>query len=614
MAAPAPHKNMSDSRGPATDAGSSASAGGPAAVLLIFAWFALTAGLGEAGVLLVRRYVFHRLTWTSIHAVWMAPVANLALLALPALGLALLARLRRDLVPTALLTGALAFFTSMMLLEVAANGGLALWAMILISLGVAVQLGRRLTEYPERFMALIRRTMPALGAIVILLAAGLTGWEAWREHRGLRAAAAEGHPNILLVILDTVRASSLSLYGYSRPTTPNLERWARGGVVFEEAIAPAPWTLPSHATMFTGHWPHELSVRWHAPLDGRYRTLAESLRDRGYVTAGFVANHYYATRETGLQRGFLHYEALPRDAVQILRSSLLGQVVESMIRHHRYHYVPERNTHLKQAGEIRQSFLAWLTRAEPRRWFAFLNFIDAHRPYAPPKPWDERLTVGRQQVDRYDQSLAYLDNQLAGLLADLERRGQLGNTLVIVTSDHGEQFGNHGLFGHGNGLYRRLVRVPLILWWPGKVPAGVRVAHPVTLRDLPRTILDLLGEDDPAFRGTSLRETWQPDGNYPDTVFTEVEQTIHRPRAPAFHGPMQSLLTREMHYIRRGDGWEQLFDLTRDPAEYVNVADSVGYGRSLDAFRRALGAYYPGADTLSYRGSRPGSVMAPALP
>ena len=564
-------------------------------VLLAIVWFALAAGLGEAAVLLVRRFVFHRFTWSSVDVVWMAPVSNVAFLIVPAFILSLLAALRPRWVPLPLLGAVLALFTTAALVEVAANGALATWAIAMLALGVGIRLGSRLQGGSDGFVRLLRHTTPALAGLVVLLALAVPGWRILRERQAMGRIAPSDRPNVLLVILDTVRAASLGLYGYSRPTTPNLERWAERGVVFDEALAPAPWTLPSHGTMFTGHWPSELSARWHVPLDDEFPTLAEALRDGGYVTAGFVANPYYTTRESGLSRGFVHYEALPTNAIQILRSSLLGQVVEGMVFRRRYHYDPERTTHRRRAAEVRQSFLAWLPKADGRPWFAFLNLFDAHKPYNPPEPFASRLTGADQEVDRYDQNILYMDHELGLLFDDLERRGLLDNTLVIVASDHGEQFGGHTLFGHGNGLYRRVIHVPLVIRWPGLVPEGVRVARPVTLRDLAPTILDLIGAPRGSFEGTPLRQAWLPDGIYAETIFSEVEEALDRPGAPASLGPMQSLMADHMHYIRRGDGHEQLFDLRTDPQEYTNLADSASRLAVLKRFRETLPSFYPPA-------------------
>jgi len=129
-----------------------------------------------------------------------------------------------------------------------------------------------------------------------------------------------GMPNVLLIVLDTVRAKSLGLYGYGRPTTPRLERLARYGTVFKSAFSTAPWTLASHATMFTGRYPHELSTGFLSPLDTTYLTLAELFTSEGYQTAGFAANTFYASQEFGLSRGFTHYEDYRVSGRQVLDS------------------------------------------------------------------------------------------------------------------------------------------------------------------------------------------------------------------------------------------------------------------------------------------------------
>ena len=154
----------------------------------------------------------------------------------------------------------------------------------------------------------IRIAIP-LGLLTLLVAGGL-GLDSWRDYRARSRAIAttigsDSKPrNVILVVLDTVRADRLGLYGYSRNTTPNLDGLARRGVVFDRAFSTAPWTAPSHASLFTGRWPHELSVGWNRPLDGASPTLAEFLRAQGYATAGFVANTTYCSYETGLARGF----------------------------------------------------------------------------------------------------------------------------------------------------------------------------------------------------------------------------------------------------------------------------------------------------------------------
>jgi hypothetical protein len=169
--------------------------------------------------------------------------------------------------------------------------------------------------------------------LAVATVAGILMLPRLRERRALGKLppAAEGVPNVLLLVLDTVRAASLSLYGYPRPTTPNLEKWAAKGVVFERAIAPAPWTLPSHGSLFTGRHPQELSGEHLVPLNEEQPTLAEALRDAGYATAGFAANPTYTTRASGLARGFARYEDFPITWGRFLISSWLSRMISQRL-------------------------------------------------------------------------------------------------------------------------------------------------------------------------------------------------------------------------------------------------------------------------------------------
>ncbi len=332
--------------------------------------------------------------------------------------------------------------------------------------------------------------------------------------------------------MDTVRAESLGLDGQGRPIAPALERLARRGVRFERARATAPWTLPSHASMFTGRWPHELSTRLDRPLDSTYATIAEFVRDRGYDTAGFVANTFFCSRWFGLSRGFVHYEDVAEDANEVLRSSGLGRsIVHKLLM--TTNDRPTAYFERKDAATINAEVKAWLKhRPKDRPFFAFLNYYDAHDPYLTPeeegqhasrhdrstaeleilRDWHRKSRGGvreehaRLARESYEECIGYLDRQLGRLFEDLETMGVLENTVVVVTSDHGEEFGEHGFFGHGQHLYSQEVHVPLFFIAPGRIPAGQSVATPVSLRSLPATLVDLLGMSAGSpFPGGSLR-------------------------------------------------------------------------------------------------------------
>ena len=553
-------------------------------------WFAIVAGLLEAAILLVRRFVFVRFTWSTIDVIWMAPLANVLMLAAPALILAGLARWGPDLTSRAVAPG-FAGLSVAGLLIVLGNGALHPVSIILLALGSTV-LVYRLTETRRGALErLIMRSTPMLAVLVALTAAGMRLQAVVAERLAIAATpAGAGQPNVLLIILDTVRAASLSLYGYPRPTTPGLERRAPYWVVFDRAFAPASWTLPSHGSMFTGHWSHDISRGWHSPLKISEPTLTEVLRTRGYVTAGFAANYFYTTRESGFIRGFMHYEDLPMDPVQVLRSSILGQILSQLKRSRTYSYDPVRVTREKPAGEIVDDFLHWLPARRGRPFFAFLNIFDAHRPFSPPSPYSEMLTGARRGMDRYDQEILYVDAQLDRLLSTLEKQGLLQNTLVVIAGDHGELLGEHRGHGHGSSLFRRALQVPLLLHFGDRIPAGRRIARPVSTRDIPATILDLIGVAD-TLQGYSLATTWRGNGStYPDTVLAELDKTKDPEKWLATYGPMLTVIGGGYQYIRRGDGEERLYDVMGDPLEIWNLRDSMEYRPILEHLRRTAWA------------------------
>jgi len=176
-----------------------------------------------------------------------------------------------------------------------------------------------------------------------------------------------------------------------------------------------------------------------------------------------------------------------------------------------------------------------------------------------------------------EATIAGLDADVGALLDSLEASGRLRNTLIVVASDHGEEFGEHGLFGHGNSLYRPALRVPLLVRFPSRAPQGIRLAAPVTLRDIPATVADLLGVDGwPEEAGASLARHWSGNGTTaPDAVLSEVRFARNLPpQFPVSKGNMKSIVMNNWHYIRNGDGKEELYDLTRDVDEQVDLTAS----------------------------------------
>jgi arylsulfatase A-like enzyme len=488
-------------------------------------------------------------------------------------------------------------------------------------------------------LKLVRRTTPWLiGALLAIMLAKICG-RAWSEHRAMaglpppRAAAR----NVLLIVWDTVRAGNLSLYGYGRATTPNLERFAGRGVRFDLAFATASWTLPSHASLFTGRWPHELGANWTSPLRPDVPTLAEFLSARGYDTAGFVANLEYCGRETGLDRGFAHYADYPiglyetfgryvglGHRMELLSWACIMERVVEKASGLKWELIPQSSEHAKRGAQVDREFLDWQSWQQGRRrpFFAFLNYNDAHTPYEVPdrampgfglRPatCHDRLTLRRwtghekaklayndvrMASDVYDDCVSYLDQRLGVLLEELGRRGVLDETLVIVTADHGEHLGDHLLFFHGCSLFRQVVQVPLVIVESKGPTAGRVVAEPVSLRDVPATIVDMLGlGQDAPFPGRSLARFWSEGPGRtkptPEPLLMEMDKPlllVNEGREPAAKGPMKSLVAGGMHYIRSADASEELYNLASDPEERLNLAGAPEASEILRRFRAGL--------------------------
>lgn len=572
-------------------------------------WFALGAGLVEAALLTAHGRLIHGFIYLSPHLVWMAPSANLFWFGAGLLVLTVLAAAVPALrTPRAALI-AFGFLAALSILLIPSQ--LHRLAATLFALGIAVQGTRLVLPRIAAFDRIVSRTLPWMIALVVALGLGVFGWEAYRERRdlGRLPAPRAGAPNIVLLVLDTVRKASLSVYGYDRPTSPALERWARRGVRFDHAFTTASWTLPSHASMFTGQLPSAMSAGWLTPLDETHPVLGERLREQGYRTAGFVANILYCNRNFGLARGFIRYEDYRVTAGELVVNSSIGRALSES------HWVRRLTGHYdilgrKKGATVTDRFLNWQRETEGP-YFAFLNYFDAHQPYLPPadlasrfgpvtardfsllelRPYmgkiekaETELTPEQVQAERnaYDATLAYLDGEVDRLLTELDRRGALANTVVIITSDHGEQFMEHGLMDHGNSLYRFATEVPLLLIGGPGVPAGAVVSTPVSLADLPATVMDLTGTGGRAFPGRSLRPGWTGNGEPAGPVVSETWGP----------GPIRrftAVVADDYHAIWSADSAE-LYSLSADPEETTNLARTPGGPARLGALRTLLGS------------------------
>lgn len=562
----------------------------PSRVLALGLWLGSLAGMGEIILLELLRFRVQPFLGPAPPVPWIAAITDLLVFGLLAGVIALVAIRKR--VRASRISALLAF---LLLLSLALHFREQLHgaALAVLAAGAASQAGKGIAAYWNGLHRMIRRTAVPMALLVIAAAAArpIVQWRAEMRALSRLPEARSGAPNLLLIILDTVRAANLSLYGYERETSPALARRAAGGVTFDRAISPAPWTLPSHASALTGLYPHDLRADWFVTLEEEPWTLAEALAGRGYLTGGFVANRVYTNRFTGLRRGFAHYDDDVIRPSEFINSISLGQTLGGLEWLRRLVGYREELGR-KSAEAVSSEFLEWHAGVGDRPFFAFLNFFDAHDPYLPPDEFARPFRGGssacdqasiqahdvrtREEmqgcVDAYDAAILALDARLEDLFGELERRGALENTLVIVTSDHGEEFGEKGVIQHGRSLNFPSVHVPLVLLFPGRVPAGHRVASTVSLRDLPATVSDLLDLGDLAPSGESLARFWQPGregegaGEAQAPVLAETSGLpVMRPHNPVSRGHMQATFEGDLYFVRNGDGSTELYDIVLDP-------------------------------------------------
>ncbi len=637
----------------------------------------VASGFLELAVLEIQLHVRHRVDWhclmISRHITWMLPAtAPLVIVLLAAIlvwpALALLARRNRRGRRASPLAVAWAWGwagtvlgTLLLLGPLLAIRALHPAAAVALALGVGFRLGRWMVRPTAGW-----RRLSYVGAGIVILAMPACLFARWnavvRTPVLSPSRPVAGSPNLLWIVVDTLRADHMSLYGYDRPTTPEIQAWAKEGITFETARSAAPWTLPSHVTMFTGLWPFEHIAAVDRAYRGPSPTMAEHLRARGYQTAGVVANVRMCNMAYGVGRGFDYYLDYPCNQEISLRAmmynSSLGSTVMGICRRMKLPVAPPTPFGLQRtAPEITADGRAWLAGYDRSRsseapgsrrpFFLFMNFMDVHGPYlptpgaarrfwagptpakplaspgsglkalraleaAPPEHREQRLReleeARSRLTDLYDECLHGLDAELGRFLRELRASGRLENTWVVITSDHGEDIGEHHSFGHGGNLYNEQTHVPLVVIPPlgdgtgTDVAArlrGRRVDVPVSLRDLPRTLTELLfaGRDNP-FPGHSLARFWDASGPVQaDPVLSQLEE----PRlagddfAADQMARINSLIDEDYILIDTGGNLPELYTL-EDRKQQRNLAAQPDQRsrlerlqRTLDALRRASG-------------------------
>jgi arylsulfatase A-like enzyme len=580
------------------------------ASLLDVLWLAL-AGTAVVTIIHVaqtefRFRVLKEFTWSSREFAWLSLGGYLLWFlaaAIPVALMVLLARRWTGLRFAASIFASIAVFAVLLLYQKIHPA-----SQVILAIGLGTVIGSRISADRTRGMRWVRR-VAVVGIFALGVIGLLSGGRLSRPSVPVASGANADLPNIVLLILDTVRASSLSLYGYARPTTPILDGLARESTVFDAAFSVAPWTAPSHASMMTGLWASQAGADYLNPMHDSLTTVAEVLTGRGYATGGFMANAGYAGYQLGISRGFSHYEDFPFSFRQALWSTTLSQTgsgrlileglengerwrIRNAITHLNLRTETVRKSQPQTAADIAHNFLAWRDGEARRPFFAMLNFMDAHAPYEPPAEFRIRFNNGETEQDRYDGGIAYEDSIVGSIIEQLRQRGDLEHTVLIVTADHGEQFGEHGLDSHGNSLYLPLLHVPLLVRAPGRVPAGQRIVPIVSLRDMAATLVDLAGAPAGTMPGTSLAHAWTTgsnDGLSP--IMAEAAAAVNPSKVNLTRfGPIKASLDSVGHFIHYGDGREAFFDWRTDSAELNDLAATSEGQAALPHYRTIISA------------------------
>ena len=373
-------------------------------------------------------------------------------------------------------------------------------------------------------------------------------------------------PLAVVYLVDTLRADHTTPYGYARDTTPELQRFARDAVVFEQAISHASWTKPAVASLFTSLLPgRHRAVQLRDRLDGGYVTLAEMLEAKGYATGAAIANSVIYGQGTNFEQGFDFYAGL--------------------------HGAGDRPSKLVEAAGVVDEALRWLDARRGFPAFLYVHTMDPHVPYAPPPPFDRKYEPPpapdhpavdprsdykepkdrERMIAQYDGDIAYGDQEFGRFIRGLQARGLYDDALVVFVADHGEEFLDHGQFLHGKSVFDELVHVPLIVKFPDRRDAGARVKQQVQLVDLVPTVLQSQGlpvPEPPHIAGHPLQALLRGRAPEPPAV-SEISH-----RGFVAHG----MRTSRDKYVRRfsPDEDELYFDLVRDPAEQTNRLDQAG--------------------------------------
>jgi len=448
--------------------------------------------------------------------------------------------------------------------------------------------------------------------------------------------------------MDSVRADHLSCYSYHRETSPNIDKIAQKGVLFEKAFSTAEWSPPSHASLFTGKYPsYHRTLGMNLFLRKGNITLGEILSQNGYQTMGITCNPLLGL-ESGFDRGFQEYIEVGGTALSLEWLKNPKAIIRTLI------YGPDFNTF--RATETIKGLLKRKHRRKPI--FLFTNFLNCHHPYNPPRPFKEKncksfdesklyitefvlnhfgkttekihnenldihklrsiaagnfwpymlkkMEISREEWDIikswYDGEIAYLDYRIGDLISFLTNNNLFNDTLLIITSDHGESFGEHRLACHGSGLYDSLIHVPLILTYPDIIPKRKKIKSIVSLIDIFSTIFEVSNIRTPDLEIQSKSLYPFEDQMFHDFVCAECG----RRKNPFgyFERGYKCLRTASDKYILSHDGKEELYNLKSDPLEQIDLSQEYPEKRAhmRKLLERTLDISYFGSDHTVQKG------------
>jgi len=381
-------------------------------------------------------------------------------------------------------------------------------------------------------------------------------------------------PNIILIISDTLRSDHLGCYGYSRNTSPNIDRIAREGIIFNRAYAQSNWTLASTATLFTSLYPtsHNIfSKKEVVPKESK--TLIENLKVAGYRTAGFSKSPFF-WGNFGLRQGFDRFYTGQSNFVWKLYCSVIGEILNRLL--------------MSKDKNLTRQALSWIKSNKSHKFFVYLHYMATHAPYRIPKAYEEiyvkeeipdriyspsrsvEITPAQKKnlLDRYDGAIRFVDDQIGQLLDLLQSLDLKENTLLIITADHGEAFGEHGNWEHGPTVYQETIKIPLIIWYPEIRCNQMRSNELAGLIDIKPTILDIIGiKQSQIYQGKDLISRITEEGSFHqqrgsrEEIFSEGKKNFRC----IITSTNWKLISNE------AEGKVELYNLEQDPEEKHNV-------------------------------------------